>query len=283
MTHREITPTLMNNRNNSTLQRLIYSVIPIVLLAITVSAADINYIPQSANKDIIRHKYYTLSYIDRYKDAEWVAYKIEGYMTVGTAKRSNKFKYDPAVILGSALPVDYLKSGYDKGHLCPAADMKWDAEAMDETFYMSNISPQEPGFNRGIWKDLEEQVRQWAVELKKVYVVTGLILNSKLPTIGKINRVAVPKYIYKIVLQYDDQKSKAIAFLIPNEPSSTSLVDFVVPIDSIQSLTKINFFPSLTDKQCENLEKKIDVSKWHFNNKKSRNKIKPAYSSLFKN
>jgi endonuclease G len=236
----------------------------VILFAASVFAGDINYLPQSDNPSIIRHKYYTLSYVDKYKDPEWVAYKLEDYMTVGTAKRSNKFKSDPEVELGSAIPADYAKSGYDKGHLCPAADMKWDAEAMDETFYMSNMSPQEPGFNRGIWKKREEQVREWAVELKKIYVVTGLILTDGLPTIGRANAVSVPKYLYKIVLQYDDDGSKAIAFLLPNEPSSSALTDYVVPIDSIEGLTRINFFPSLTAEQSEALEKHVDVSHWDF-------------------
>ena len=241
-----------------------YAAVVYMLLVFPVSAEDINFIPASDNPDIVRHKYYTLSYVDRYKDAEWVAYKLEDFMTVGSAKRSNRFKSDPDVQLGSANPADYAKSGYDKGHLCPAADMKWDADAMDETFYMSNMSPQEPGFNRGIWKKLEEQVREWAVELKTIYVVTGLVLNDELLTIGKANAVSVPKYLYKIVLQYDEHGSKAIAFLMPNTASSSSITEYVVPIDSIETLTKINFFPSLTDQLSDKLEKHVNVSNWHF-------------------
>lgn len=193
-----------------------------------------------------------------------MAYELKDFMTVGEAKRSNKFKRDPNVPRGSALPADYTKSGYDKGHLCPAADMKWDAEAMDETFYMSNMSPQEPGFNRGIWKKLEDQVREWAVELKNIYVVTGLVLNDGLSTIGKTNNVAVPKYLYKIVLHDDDQGSQAIAFLMPNESSSSSLTEYVVPIDSIETLTRINFFPSLTVQMSEKLEKHVNITNWRF-------------------
>jgi endonuclease G len=230
----------------------------------SVSAEDINFIPASNNRDIVKHAYYTLSYIDRYKDAEWVAYILEDFMTVGNTKRTNRFKRDPDVSSGSALPADYAKSGYDKGHLCPAADMKWNAKAMDETFYMSNMSPQEPGFNRGIWKELEEQVRAWAVELKKVYVVTGSILNDSLPTIGSANTVSVPKYLYKIILYHDDHENKAIAFLLPNESSTASITKYVVPIDSIETLTRINFFPSLSEQLSEKLEKRVDISNWHF-------------------
>jgi endonuclease G, mitochondrial len=244
--------------------RLFRTAVLLFLFVATMSAEDLDYLPESANHDIVKHKYYTLSYVDKYKDAEWVAYKLEAFMTVGTSQRSNKFKSDPDVIGGSALPSDYAKSGYDKGHLCPAADMKWDSEAMDETFYMSNMSPQEPGFNRGIWKKLEEQVREWAVELKKIYVVTGLILSDDLPTIGKANAVSVPRYLYKIVLQYDDDERKAIAFLLPNEPSSSTLTDYIVPIDSIETLTHINFFPTLSAQLSDQLEKHVTISKWHF-------------------
>lgn len=246
------------------MKRLLFIITVYFVFAGFIYSAEFNYIPRSDNPVIVRHKYYTLSYVDRYKDPEWVAYKLDDYMTVGVAERSNKFKSDPEVPGGSAIPGDYTKSGYDRGHLCPAADMKWDTEAMDETFYMSNMTPQMPGFNRGVWKKLEEQVREWAVELKEIYVVTGPILEDDLPMIGNHNKVSVPKYFYKIVLEYNDYESKAISFLLPNESSAMPLINFVVPIDSIETLTHINFFPSLSKQQSEELETKVNVSQWRF-------------------
>lgn len=228
------------------------------------SAQAFEYLPVSKNQDIIRHKFYTLSFLDKEKEAEWVAYKLTDYMTQGTARRSNKFKTDPAVKSGSATPRDYKNTGYDKGHLCPAADMKWDTEAMNETFYMSNMTPQLPGFNRGIWKKLEDQVREWAVELGEIYVVTGVVAEEGLETIGIHHDVAVPKYFYKIVMEYTEHEKKAIAFLLPNESSTTMLPAYVVPIDSIETLTRINFFPSLSDSLKHRLEDTVHLSDWDF-------------------
>jgi endonuclease G len=99
----------------------------------------INYLPKSSNQQVIHHKYYTLSYIDKYRNAEWVAYKITASMVVGDAKRAAKFTEDTLVVSGTATSKDFVHSGYDKGHLCPAADMKWSQEAMTETFFLSNI------------------------------------------------------------------------------------------------------------------------------------------------
>ena len=111
-----------------------------------------------------------------------VAYELTAQEVQGIVSRSDDFRADPEIITGSAALVDYRGSGYDRGHLAPAADMKWSEEAMSESFYMSNMSPQAPGFNRGIWKSLESRVRSWAVENGTVYVVTGGILSPGLPT-----------------------------------------------------------------------------------------------------
>jgi endonuclease G len=91
-------------------------------------------------------------------------------------KRKDNFRSDPKVKTGSAALSDYKGSGYDRGHLAPAADFKWSATAMSESFYMSNMSPQVPGFNRGIWKNIESTVRNWAVENDEIYIVTGPVL-----------------------------------------------------------------------------------------------------------
>ncbi|MGE5313688.1 MAG: DNA/RNA non-specific endonuclease [Acidobacteriota bacterium] len=236
----------------------------VLMLPFLLAAQEFDYLPVSANKDIIRHSYYTLSFVDKYKEAEWVAYRLTDYMTQGSARRSNKFKPDPLLKEASPTPLDYRRTGYDKGHLCPAADMKWSASAMDETFYMSNMTPQVPGFNRGIWKKLEDQVREWAVDLRDVYVVTGAVLQDSLATIGKRNAVSVPKYFYKIVMEYHDHEKKAIAFLLPNESSDAPIAAYAVPIDSIETLTKINFFPSLSDSLESKLESSVNISDWNF-------------------
>lgn len=112
---------------------------------------------------VVKHTYYSLEYSETHEQALWVYYTLTPNYINGTAKRKDNFKSDPRIATGSAALSDYKGSGYDRGHLCPAAAMKINQSAMDDSFYMSNMSPQEPSFNRGRWKQLEEQVRNWVL------------------------------------------------------------------------------------------------------------------------
>ncbi len=210
--------------------------------------------------EIVEHSAYTLSYKENYEQAEWVAYMLTAEMTNGNIRRTNRFVVDPDVPTGSASPRDYSGSGYDKGHLAPAADMSWSEKAMNECFYMSNMSPQEPGFNRGIWKRLEEAVRRFAQENDTIYVTTGPILKPMLPTIG--NNVAVPKYFYKVIVVYKQKLKMGIGFVLANESSNENLEHFAVSIDSVETLTGINFFSKIPSKIQKRIESTCDINKW---------------------
>lgn len=225
-------------------------------------AQEFNYLPSVKEGNIIKHTYYTLSFVDKYKQAEWVAYKLTSDMIISESERNNKFKPDPLVETGTAVDIDYKNTGYDKGHLCPAADMSWNQEAMNETFYYSNISPQLPGFNRGIWKKLEEKVREWAHKEKTIYIVTGGVLNDSLKTIGVKNSVAVPVLFYKIILDVEEPEKKGIAFIFANQFSDDPLSEYAVSIDSVEALTHINFFPQLPEKLEKKIERNYDLTKW---------------------
>jgi endonuclease G len=219
-------------------------------------------IPAVSKSDhLICHSGYCLAYDEEFKLAKWVAYELTSAETQGTFARNDKFKPDPLITKNSASLADYKKSGYDRGHLVPAADMKWSAEAMAESFYLSNMSPQDKSFNRGIWKKLEEQVRDWAIENKSVYIATGPLLEQGLPSIGP-NKIPIPKAFYKVILDYTQPDIKAIGFVVPNQGSSLPLKQFVVSIDSIEKLTKIDFYPLLPDQIETMLEKDICFSCW---------------------
>lgn len=219
-------------------------------------------LPKITNKDlIVMHLGYTLSYNEKHEQANWVAYELTAKETTKVAERSNDFRPDGAVRTGSATNDDYQGSGYDRGHLAPAADMGWSNQAMEESFFYSNMSPQVPSFNRGIWKKLEEQVRQWAIDNKKIYVVTGPILEDNLPTVGP-NKVSVPRYYYKVILDYTEPELKGIGFVLPNASSTLPLQSFAVPIDSVERKTGINFFSALPDEQEQTIEKTICLSCW---------------------
>jgi endonuclease G len=145
--------------------------------------------------------------------------------------------------------------------MAPAADMSWSVQAMEESFLYSNMSPQVKGFNRGIWKKLEERVRQWAVENKDIYIVTGPVLSGGLQTIGP-DKVSVPRYYYKVILDYTLPGLKGIGFILPNASSTRPLQSFVVTIDSVEKVTGIHFFPALPLQQEKALEKTVCIPCW---------------------
>lgn len=235
----------------------------------TENISQLEYPALLPNEKIISHTGYSFIYSEEHEQAKWIAYELTKEETNSLFERTDKFLVDPLVSTGTAENSDYLKSGYDKGHLAPAADMGWSAVTMKESFYLSNMSPQLPGFNRGVWKRLEEMIRSWAIDNSAIYIVTGPVLVSGLPTIGG-NRVSIPNYYYKVVLDYTQPEIKAMGFILPNASSSSSLASFAVSIDDVEKATGIDFFPSLPDDQETTLEKEHCTSCWHWQNVKSQ-------------
>lgn len=237
--------------------------LPAILLAISVQitvARSVDYLPVPA-KDLIIHSYYTLSYNEAYEQANWVYYSLTDSMILnGGEERSNKFKIDKLVASGSAKSSDYTKSGYDRGHLCPAADMGFSQTAMEESFLMSNISPQVPDFNRGIWKELETTIRKWAIKERHIIVVTGPIFKENNGTIGK-EQVLVPGYFFKLIYDATDEP-KLIAFILPNAKSDRPLTDFSVSVNEVEKQTGFDFFSQLPDDVETRLETNIQLAGW---------------------
>lgn len=232
-----------------------------LLITVTVFAVlSSDYLPVPS-KDLVRHTYYTLSYNEKYEQANWVYYTLTDSMVLnGGEERSNKFRMDKMVITGSAKSSDYTKSGYDRGHLCPAADMGFNLVANEESFLMSNISPQTPDFNRGIWKELETTVRKWAIKERKLFVVTGPVYKNVKGSIGQ-EEVLVPGYFFKIIYDATDEP-KLIAFLLPNEKSNRPLTDFAVKTNEVEKLTGFDFFSQLPDEMESKLEGHIILAGW---------------------
>jgi endonuclease G len=224
--------------------------------------AAFDFLPTSTSNQIVVHDYYTLSYKEEYEQAEWVAYELKKSNLYHNFNRP-LFIEDTKVKTGSADWRNYKRSGYDKGHLCPAGDMKFSKNAYDETFLTSNISPQKHDFNDGIWNTLEGKVRYWASKYDGIYVVTGGVLNDNLKTIGKEN-VAVPEYFYKVLLDDSRGEYKMIGFLVPAVDSNKPLYEFVVPVDQIEKMTGIDFYPKLDDAIENKLEKSSDYKDWSF-------------------
>ena len=219
--------------------------------------------PSSTNGQIVHHNYYSLSYNEDFEQAEWVAYELKKDHLFNTEFKRPYFEIDQSVKTGAADWRNYKNSGFDRGHLCPAADRRFSQQAYNETFLTSNISPQDHQFNSGVWNRLEQKVRYWAKKYDGVYVVTGGVLKNGLSSIGE-EKVAVPEQFYKILIDLNSGQAKMIAFLLPHQDSDRPLYEFVVTVDSVESLTGIDFFPKLEDELEERLEKSSSYKNWMF-------------------
>lgn len=248
--------------------KLITFIISIYFFNNSISAQVFNFYPQSKVKcELISHSYFKLCYNEKDEQAQWVAYMLTSEMVSNNVcKRSDNFRPDPSVSTGSATLDDYKSSGYDRGHLCPAGDMSFDCIAMSETFYMSNMSPQFPSFNRGIWKSFEEKVRDWAGIYDTIYIITGPVLNEPIDSIGK-NNVKVPKYFFKAIYRKTSKGGTCIALVLPNESVNEPLESYVISVDSLENLTSIDFFPTLPDSIENVIEKNLNTKKWEFNSR----------------
>ncbi|NHN26668.1 DNA/RNA non-specific endonuclease [Flavobacterium jejuense] len=225
------------------------------------SVGEFNYLPSNTTGAVYKKRTYALSYSEEYEQAEWVAYVLKSSDIKEVDFKRPYFEIDTDILTGAAHWRNYKKSGYNKGHLCPAGDRRSNLKDYEETFLTSNISPQKYDFNAGIWNRLEQKVRYWAKKQDSIYVVSGGVLTDDLETIGFEN-VAVPKYFYKILLSNDHKKM--IGFLVPHQKSDKPLYSFITSVDEIEKMTDIDFFPSLDDDLENRLESNINYDNWDF-------------------
>lgn len=214
------------------------------------------------NEKIVDYYAYTVSYNSAKHIPSWVAYELTAEETKGRIKRKSNFSVDPDLRSISATNTDYTNSGYDRGHLAPAADMAFSERAMEESFFFTNIAPQNQSLNRGSWKKLEEAVRKWTKKEKALYIVTGTVTSNNSSHIGK-SKVAVPDYFYKAVLSTSHNRPKAIGFVFRNQSTTDSPLNYAVSIDSIESLTRLDLYPALPDEVEEIIEGEFNKEEWN--------------------
>jgi len=231
-------------------------------------------LPEQSAGDVVRHTYYTLGYSEHHEQALWVTYELNAHeLKIPNVKRAERFKEDPLVHGRSSHHRDFSHSGYTRGHLAPAGDMAFNEDAMQESFYMSNISPQVSGFNGGIWRELEETVRDWAYSSGYLWIATGPIFDSRFQSIGKSSDVAVPSSFYKLIVD-PGKKNKGIAFIIPHEVTDASLTTFAMSIDDAEKTLNLDFFDSLMDQgQEEKIESRYDLEDWPLSKKRYNQRI----------
>lgn len=211
------------------------------------------------NGEIIDYDAFRVNFNTEYHIPNWVSWELTSCETSGAEERGN-FQTDESVS-GCATSKDYTRSGYDRGHMAPAADMKWSSEAMDKCFYMTNICPQSHTLNSGSWKKLEEKCRLWAQADSSIFIVCGPILEPKPDEfIGK-TKVAVPKGYFKVICSPHANPPRGIGFIMPNGKVPGGLQSAATTIDDVEAVTGHDFFHELPD----SIENKIESEcRFHF-------------------
>lgn len=218
--------------------------------------------PKGTPEQILKRTGYVASYNKTTLLPNWVAWHLTAERTEGSAKRSGvDFAEDTEVPEPRATDWDYYNSGYDRGHMCPAADNKWSKKAMEESFLFTNMCPQNGNLNRGDWNEMEMACRKWAKKYGDLYIVCGPILyKGKHKTIGK-NKVVVPEAFFKVVLRTGDDP-QAIGFIYKNTSGNRPKDSYVNTVDEVERITGIDFFSSLPDNVEKNVEATADIANW---------------------
>lgn len=254
------------------MKKLLFSFLSLLLLvscgSSNKSVSQRYEIPTSTNgvpEVYLERMGYTVSFNPQTNIPNWVAWELNPARLVERESRSDRFVPDPDISPSRAITTDeYKGSGWDRGHMCPAGDNRWHWRAMDESFYMTNICPQNHNLNRGDWKELEEACRRWA-SLEPVYIVCGPILYAKpkYGYIGKRHQIRVPDAFFKVVLTgISSGTPRAIGFIYKNEAGNYKRDSYVNTIDDVERITHLDFFPMLSDKVEEVIESRYDMSEW---------------------
>ncbi len=208
------------------------------------------------------YKGYKLQFNAANHTPDWVAWELLANETDGGTKRQNNFWNDERV-QGCAFHEDYKGSGYDRGHMCPAADMKWSPEAMNDCFSMANIVPQDNALNTGAWSTLEKKCRQWAQRDSALVIVAGPIYSeSDKERIGSTG-VRVPSAFYKVILAPYVAHPRAIGFVYPNMRAPGNMRDYSMTVDEVERLTGLDFFSALPDELENKVESVASFKEWN--------------------
>ena len=218
-------------------------------------------LPKHIPSQLLSRIAYNSSYNKDTKIPNWVAWHLTAEHAGGSLKKYNSFREDEDVPRPRATLEDYKGSGWSRGHMCPAGDNKWDELAMEESFLLTNVCPQNQSLNSGVWNRIEMDCRQWARKYGEVFIVCGpVLLKREHETIGK-NRVVVPEAFFKVVLCMKD-KPKAIGFVIRNNEGKKKRDMFVNSVDEVERITGYDFFPALPDEVENVIEAKADIKEW---------------------
>lgn len=222
---------------------------------------EIPITPATTVGEQIVHRGYTTHYNTQWLIPNWVAYELTPEETQTSIKREGEFQSDPLVRGNTAIPADYKRSGYDRGHMAPAADMKFNRKSMYESFYLSNICPQNHELNTGLWSVLEKRIRKWAERGETIYVVCGPIVKNTDHTIGQ-SRVVVPQAFFKVLCKKVAGQTYTLGFVFPNENCQGNIYNYSMSVDAVEKRTGFDFFSLLPDDVETAAERSSDLRVW---------------------
>lgn len=226
-------------------------------------------LPTTAEGDtLVLHDGHALAWDGRAAHPRWTAHLLLPDILAGNLARLDSFTTDPKIPGTRDLRAHYWNSGYDRGHLVPSADLRWSGTALPATYHYSNIAPQHPTLNRGTWADLEDWGRRSVhYSGERTWVITGTLPGTAMLTSPQAKeRISIPTAFYKIYARPDATPPYGIAFLMPNASADASYLSYAVPIDSIQRITGIDFFPLLPTDVAQQVEQRFDTRQWYSTN-----------------
>lgn len=234
-------------------------------------------------EQVIVHPGHSLVYSAEHEQPKWTAHMVSPDVVNGNLARIDTFLPDP-LVPNTDLFTLYWNSGYDRGHQVPSADMRWSLNAMTATYYYSNICPQTAEMNRGAWADLEDWGRRYVrYSGERAFTLTGPVLEAGLPTLpspdGK-HHVSIPRLFWKVIADLDGAEVKGIAFIMSNAAHDEPPISFAVPIDSVEKLTGLDFFPALDDATEVRIESGFNVKDWYAKGDPNYGEVPPLKAPL---
>ena len=214
-------------------------------------------VPQNVRDTLLSYDAFTVHFNSERGIANCAAYELVRNELNGTVERTGDFTQDYRV-KGCPSPADYAGSGMDRGHLVPAADLKWNPEAMRQSFLLTNVCPMHKALNEGGWSKLEEKVREWTVRDSALLVFTGPVVSAGDTTLAS-GRVTVPSAYYKVIMAPCVRPVRAIAFIYPNGHSNGRLQQYAVSVDEVERHTGLDFFPTLPNEEQQRLESRVNL------------------------
>ena len=217
-------------------------------------------LPRGMSDTLVRYDAFDVHFNSERDIANCALYELVNNELYGTVERGNEFMADPGV-KGCPLPEDYAGSGFDRGHLVPAGDLKWNGTAMRQSFMLTNVAPMHKALNEGGWAKLEEKVREWTARDSALLVFTGPVVSDGDTTLAS-GRVKVPSAYYKVIMAPCVRPMRVIAFIYPNGHSGGRLQQYAVSVDEVERRTGLDFFPTLPPEEQQRLESPVNLGAW---------------------